>query len=69
MTSLAGIFLSIWLRIHVEFGSPQVNKPSEELGFICTILIIIKSLQTTLRKEERHKCRRKRLNSFLSLLR
>ena len=43
MTSLAGIFLSSWLRIHLEFGSPQVNKPSEELGFICTILIIIKS--------------------------
>ena len=43
MTSLAGIFLSNWLRIHLEFGSPQVNKPSEELGFICTILIIIKS--------------------------
>ena len=70
MTSLVGIFLSSWFRIHLEFGSPQVNKPSEELGFICTILIIIKkSLQTTLRKEERHRCRRRRLNSFLSLLR
>ena len=43
MTSLVGIFLSIWSRIHLEFGSPQVNKPSQELGFICTILIIIKS--------------------------
>ena len=43
MTSLVGIFLSSWLRIHLEFGSPQVNKPSEELGFICTVLIIIKS--------------------------
>ena len=43
MTSLAGIFLSSWLRIHLEFGSPQVNKPSEELEFICTIPIIIES--------------------------
>ena len=43
MTSLVGIFLSSWLRIHLEFGSPEVNKPSEELGFICTVLIIIKS--------------------------
>ena len=43
MTSLVRIFLSSWLRIHLEFGSLQVNKPSEELGFICTVLIIIKS--------------------------
>ena len=53
MTYLTGIFLSSWLRIHLEFGSPQVNKPSEELGFICTILIIIKKVNANYSEKRR----------------
>ena len=44
---------SIW-GIGIHMYNPHFNK---------------KPLQTTLRKEERHRCRRRRLNSFLSLLR
>ena len=61
MTSLAGIFLSSWLRIQLEFGSPQVNKPSGGIRIhLYNPHSNKKSLQTTLRKEERHRCRRRK---------
>ena len=44
---------TIW-GIEIHMYNPHYNK---------------KPLQTTLRKEERYRCRRRRLNSFLSLLR